>query len=104
MPKPEKPDKYDKHIYLAYSNGYYKIGVSQNPESRVNSMKSGNPFGISLIHSRQIKEAEYLERVLHTIMPEQLRLKGEWYKLNRFWLKRFIRLLNDWEKISYGNL
>lgn len=99
----KKPSSHDKYIYLAYSNGYYKIGVSQRPKDRIESMKSGNPFGITLVHARQIRQAEYLERKLHTIMPEKLRLRGEWYRLNKFWLKRFIRLLNDWEKISYGN-
>ena len=62
--------------------GYYKIGVSNNPEKRLNSVQTGCPFRIELINVyEETKQwpAYRLEHELH-IAFRAYNTYGEWFK------------------------
>lgn len=72
-------------VYLMQdvSNGYYKIGISNNPEYRERTLQSEKPT-IELLASKRFptrKIAEAIESALHTTYCKQ-RLRGEWFNLN----------------------
>ena len=73
------------HLYLMkdLANGYYKIGISNNPEYREKTLQSEKPT-IELITSKEFsnrKIASAFESSLHKAY-ENKRLRGEWFELN----------------------
>ncbi len=73
------------HLYLMkdLANGYYKIGISNNPEYREKTLQSEKPT-IKLITSKDFsnrKIALVFESSLHKSY-ENKRLRGEWFELN----------------------
>lgn len=73
------------YVYLMYdeSNGYYKIGISNNPEYREHTLQSEKPT-IVLVQAKQFpirSIAEAFEAALHKTY-EGKRLRGEWFKLD----------------------
>ena len=73
------------HLYLMkdLANGFYKIGISNNPEYREKTLQSEKPT-IELITSKGFsnrKIALAFESSLHKSY-ENKRLRGEWFELN----------------------
>lgn len=73
------------YVYLMkdYTNGFYKIGISNNPEYREKTLQSEKP-SIDLIASKQFPLrliAESFEKALHKTF-ENKRLRGEWFNLD----------------------
>nr|WP_236027380.1 GIY-YIG nuclease family protein [Gelidibacter pelagius] len=65
------------------ANGYYKIGISNNPTYREKTLQSEKPT-IELIKSKLFsnrKVAVAFERSLHKTY-ENKRLRGEWFELS----------------------
>lgn len=72
------------YVYLMRDNinGYYKIGMSNNPEYREKTLQSEKP-SIELIAPKKYptrKIAESIESALHKAY-DNLRLRGEWFNL-----------------------
>ena len=69
-------------IYIAESDGYYKIGVSTNPQSRVATMQVGNPHTVTLVSSVDSLNGTVgsLENVLHGWYSKYHK-HGEWFDL-----------------------
>ena len=73
------------YVYLMYdtSNGYYKIGISNNPEYRERTLQSEKPTIVKICAkgypNRTIASA--IESALHKSY-ESKRLRGEWFALN----------------------
>lgn len=72
-------------VYLMQdvSNGFFKIGISNNPEYRERTLQSEKPT-IELLASKKFptrKIAEAIESALHTTYSKQ-RIRGEWFKLD----------------------
>ncbi len=72
-------------VYLMHdlSNGYYKIGISNNPEYRERTLQSEKPT-IEMIKSKRFPTrgiAESIEKALHVNYSEK-RLRGEWFELD----------------------
>lgn len=68
-------------VYLIHATGsdYYKIGLSNNPEKRLATLRHTNPFGITdLKLVRTIKSNRWVECQLHWRYDKQ-RQKGEWF-------------------------
>lgn len=73
------------YVYLMQdlANGFYKIGISNNPEYREGTLQSEKPT-IELICARQYPTrtiAEAFEAALHNTFTNK-RLRGEWFELS----------------------
>jgi hypothetical protein len=74
------------YVYLMkdLSNGFYKIGISNNPEYRERTLQSEKPT-IEMIASKKFpirKIAESFERSLHITFADK-RIRGEWFELSQ---------------------
>ena len=79
------PNDNSCYVYLMFdeANGYYKIGISNNPEYREHTLQSEKPT-ITLIKAKDYPTraiAEAFEAALHKAY-ESKRLRGEWFKLD----------------------
>ena len=72
-----------KFVYLIQSqeDGYYKIGVSTNPQKRLKQLKTGNSSELKFIEIYQCEFADKVERTLHRRYAH-LRKEGEWFNLS----------------------
>lgn len=70
-------------IYLMQSveNGYYKIGVSKNPNTRLKQLQTGNSSEMKLIESFESEYARKIETFLHN-KHSHVKKKGEWFELS----------------------
>lgn len=72
-------------LYLMkdFANGFYKIGISNNPEYRERTLQSEKPT-IEMIASKRYPTrpiAESIEKALHGAYSDK-RLRGEWFELD----------------------
>lgn len=72
-----------KYLYLFKSrDGYYKIGISSNVESRLASIRTSNHDHVDIVFARKVKEALSLEQELHKRYAHRISRKdGEWFSL-----------------------
>lgn len=72
-----------KQIYLIQSleNGYYKIGISKNPQKRIEQLQTGNSSKLKLIDTYQSEHANIVEKALQR-RYSYLRKEGEWFDLS----------------------
>lgn len=69
-------------VYIAYGDGYYKIGTSRNVTKRIRAFNVSLPFQLTLIHTIDTDDALLLERRLHRLYRAAGRhVNGEWLKL-----------------------
>ena len=56
--------KYAVFVYIAHSNGFVKVGISEDPGGRIASMRSANPHGLELLASVALdkRDAVLVER------------------------------------------
>lgn len=74
---------------------YYKIGLSNNPQSRLTKMKNGNPMPLNFVYIQPLKAglnrywAHRIETKIHRLVGSHyaFRVKGrkEWYN-GKFWI------------------
>lgn len=64
------------------STGYYKIGMSNNPEYRETTLQSQKPTIVKICHKRYPSRriAKAIEAALHKVY-ESKRIRGEWFSL-----------------------
>lgn len=73
------PFPYSGHFYIAKGqNDIYKIGVSKDPETRMNSFL-GLPFEVELIWDIYVKDATKIEAQIKRDYNHR-HTRGEWYK------------------------
>jgi predicted GIY-YIG superfamily endonuclease len=85
------------HLYLMkdLANGYFKIGISNNPKYREKTLQSEKPT-IELITSKGFsnrKIALAFESSLHKSYKNK-RLRGEWFELNEREISEIKEILN----------
>ena len=68
------------YVYLIKASGKYKIGISTNPDKRIESLQTANPSPISVVHIQYSHEYKRLEAELHEKYGEY-RMQGEWFDL-----------------------
>lgn len=68
------------YIYLVKLQDTYKIGRTKDVQSRLEALKSGSPFKLTLVHSFFSADCKQLERELHKRYAH-LCVKGEWFRL-----------------------
>jgi predicted GIY-YIG superfamily endonuclease len=90
------------HVYLIQSleNGYYKIGVSKNPNKRIKQLQTGNPATLKLITIFKTEHSYRIESFFHKRFSH-CRREGEWFELN---IQNELDFLNECKKIENGVL
>lgn len=85
-----------KYVYLLYSeSGLYKIGVSNDVEKRMSTLKTGSGYPIMCLAYYKTKDKPTtVERILHKLFDE-FRVQGEWFDFpkDRFSLEKFESIL-----------
>jgi hypothetical protein len=71
------------HIYVIRSDvGHTKIGVTKNPQARLNALQSGNPHKLRFVRCMPLTDdgcdAYRIEGLLHRLLAEK-RMVGEWF-------------------------
>lgn len=73
------------YVYLMNdaTTGYYKIGMSNNPEYRESTLQSEKPTIVKICHKKypSRRVARGIEAALHRVFEEK-RIRGEWFRLN----------------------
>lgn len=77
---------YECYLYVMkdYNTGYYKIGISNNPEFREKTLQSEKPTIEMICNKRYVsrKIAHSFEQALHK-MYDAKRIRGEWFDLTQ---------------------
>ena len=70
-----------KYVYLLKgTNGFYKIGISENLESRINNINTSNPDSISLVTAKPVETPLLIEQELHRKYDKyKTKVNGEWF-------------------------
>ena len=91
-----------KFIYLIKSDidGYYKIGISNNPQKRLKQLSTGNSSQLTLIESYRTSIPFQIENALHR-KYSQLKMNGEWFRLS---LEEELNFKKNCELIENGIL
>jgi hypothetical protein len=71
------------YIYLIESleTGQFKIGLSKNPNKRINTLQTGNGGELKLIYTFKTNYPNKLERYLHNIFSHENTI-GEWFNFS----------------------
>jgi hypothetical protein len=86
-----------KYVYLMQIEGMdiYKIGHSKNPNQRLETVQTGNPFKVILVDSYKTKRATQVEAAMHNrytshkVNEDEMKLMGEWFQLDNETRKNF---------------
>lgn len=90
-----------KSVYLIRANdGKYKIGVSKNPQKRLNQLQTANSDELKLIKTYKSNIAQKLESVLHNRYAHG-KERGEWFNLSIIDESRFCNTCENIEKTLY---
>lgn len=81
------------YVYLIKCSIYYKIGFSKNPKSRLNTVKTHNPFDVKLFATLKTDNYLEIEKRLHQLFINK-NSNREWFELNEDDLTKL--------KIDYG--
>lgn len=68
---------------------YFKIGISSDVRSRLQTLQTGNPFKLSVLFKIKVfsrEDAIVLERGMHNKLWE-IRLEGEWFSFGNKYTK-----------------
>lgn len=88
-----KPQEQSNVIYILKHKGfegYYKVGITNNLNSRVAIYKTASPLGIEIIYSKKIRCAPKIEKDIHFSLKNQRR-NGEWFRLTSTDVKLIIK-------------
>lgn len=68
-----------KAVYVIVEDGgCSKIGIADNPRSRLNGLQTSHPRALTLVHTKQADDARLVERVAHALLKGK-RASGEWF-------------------------
>lgn len=81
-----------QYVYLIKSKysytEVYKIGIANDPQSRLAQLQTGNPYKLEIISCYGFEDASMVEKSLHQAYKSQ-RLQGEWFELNTVQVGQF---------------
>lgn len=80
------------YLYLLKCNEYYKIGVSDNIQCRIDALQTGNPYKISLKYKWLPKDAYRAEKIIHEVLKHKNH-RSEWFILDDIDIKKMNEIL-----------
>ena len=109
-PQAKKPEKYGKksprkshlatqltdnteYVYIIKVQGenIYKIGKSNDPQSRLNSLQPASPYKLKIIHKFTADNASTAEETLHELLSSY-RMEGEWFNIPKRYSDRLVTI------------
>ncbi|MGB5961597.1 MAG: GIY-YIG nuclease family protein [Coleofasciculaceae cyanobacterium] len=89
------------YVYLVESvgdpNRNYKIGISNNPKERFDTLKNQSPYPQRVVDCIQCSDKTATENVFHSVYAPR-RKHGEWFKLSKSELKQVKHLMEVFAK------
>lgn len=74
-------DGVDQLLYIiAHPEGYYKIGVANNPVRRLEELQIGSPYELDIIAFAGFTDPQEAEKALHSRF-DKYNVRGEWFKI-----------------------
>lgn len=89
--------KFSDKLYIVkhkHIDEYFKIGITNNLESRIKSLNTASPTGIELVFCLQSKNARKIENYIHNKYKER-NSNGEWFNLGKEELNYIIKELKN---------
>ena len=80
LPKGRKPKSGVVYLIHALETNRYKIGCTSNLKTRLNSLRTKNPYELEVIHTISSNDIEALEKAAHDQFA-QYRTHSEWFEL-----------------------
>ena len=82
-------EQYPEYAYIyviSDNNGYMKIGISKNPETRLKQLQTGHPTKLEILFTEEfyckrshlLKIEALIHKKMRTIAPK---IKGEWFEI-----------------------
>lgn len=81
--------------FIRAENGFTKIGIANDFEQRLNSLRSSSPVRLELVKVKWVKDAKGVENELHEYFADK-RQHGEWFDLSDKDLKSATSLLDGY--------
>lgn len=87
------PEERKEYLYVVADeiNQVCKIGISESPKKRLQTLQTGYPTPLKMIFSVDLKNARTVELMIHKALDD-FRLRGEWFYLDAYYLI-------DWENL-----
>ena len=71
------------YLYVFEQEGYYKIGISNDPARRLSALQASTPFEVRISFVLGFGgDAEPIEKALHEYFINK-HIRGEWYRLSK---------------------
>ena len=81
------------YIYLIKCGRFHKIGKASDVLNRLQTLQTGNPYKLKIIHTFKAKDYSKAERLLHA-RYNYWRRRGEWFELNENQIKEITRVVS----------
>lgn len=84
-PAQQTPPTLEQYIYVVQADTAFKIGISNNPQARIHTIRGCNPVEIEVVLLAKMPECsretvEQIEKELHTMFANK-QIRGEWFRL-----------------------
>lgn len=84
-----------KKIYIIHSHGdFYKIGIADNVDFRLQQLQCGNPVKLSVIATFESENSSIMEKKIHNILKNR-RQSGEWFLIENHQLQNLIGIIKS---------
>ena len=95
-------DEYERLLYVIGNDdyGWYKIGISDNPDRRIGSIQTGCPVPIRIALVIETDQAAELERLLHRRYAGRC-ISREWFALTADDLDYIAEIGPGWSKETW---
>lgn len=92
----ENKSPYYVYLIEQADEQFTKIGITNDPETRLSSLQTGNPQKLTLrylLHCQDYAQAQGLEQAMHFVFAQRAAV-GEWF------CGSALNIMNQWELIS----
>lgn len=89
---PVQPERNKSVLYVVKANRYYKVGISLDFASRMETIQTYNPLRVRLVAFEYIptRRRIQIEKAVHARLAEY-RIHGEWFDASPVMIKQVIR-------------
>ena len=89
-----------RYLYVIQSGDYFKVGITNDLEKRLNQIKTSSPFESRIAYSILVDNAERLEKDTHAKL-EEYRTRGEWFEID---LETILKAISEVSKLEFQSL